>query len=92
MAGSSRIPSSMTFAAQKESNMNFLPLSPLGKMVLWERKNRTIQEMARVMIDAKKIPVRFWAEAVNTTCYIHNRITLRPGNKGKSLMSKEMKP
>ncbi|GAA0151454.1 hypothetical protein LIER_37292 [Lithospermum erythrorhizon] len=35
-----------------------------------ERKNRTIQEMARVMLHAKKIPVRFWAEAGNTACYI----------------------
>ncbi|GAA0172337.1 hypothetical protein LIER_26183 [Lithospermum erythrorhizon] len=35
--------------------------------------------MARVMPYAKKIPVRFWAEVVNTACYIHNRITLQPG-------------
>ncbi|GAA0160150.1 hypothetical protein LIER_38985 [Lithospermum erythrorhizon] len=44
-----------------------------------ERKNRTIQEMARVTLHAKKIPVRFWAEAVNTACYIHNRITFQLG-------------
>ncbi|KAA0025740.1 putative mitochondrial protein [Cucumis melo var. makuwa] len=42
-----------------------------------EWKNRTLQEMARVMIHAKKLP--FWAEAVNTTCHIHNRVTTRSG-------------
>ncbi|CAM8887256.1 unnamed protein product [Rhodiola kirilowii] len=31
-----------------------------------EWKNRTIIEMARVMIHAKKIPLKFWSEAMNT--------------------------
>lgn len=44
-----------------------------------ERKNRVIQEMARVMLHAQKIPLRFWAEAVNTACYVINRVYLRPG-------------
>ncbi|WJX28775.1 hypothetical protein P8452_17454 [Trifolium repens] len=44
-----------------------------------ERKNRTIQESARVMLHAKDIPYDFWAEAMNTACYIHNRVTLRKG-------------
>ena len=37
-----------------------------------ERKNRTLQEMGRVMLKAKSFPVKFWVEAVNTTCYISN--------------------
>ena len=44
-----------------------------------ERKNRTIQESARVMLHAKKLPYYFWAEAMNTACYIHNRVTIRSG-------------
>ncbi|KAG5562829.1 hypothetical protein RHGRI_005526 [Rhododendron griersonianum] len=44
-----------------------------------ERKNRVIQEMARVMLHAKKIARRFWAEAVHTACYVINRVYLRPG-------------
>ncbi|XP_012850949.1 PREDICTED: uncharacterized protein LOC105970659 [Erythranthe guttata] len=44
-----------------------------------ERKNRTLQEMARVMMNAKEIAPRFWAEAVNTACHIINRVYLRPG-------------
>lgn len=43
-----------------------------------ERKNRTIQEMARVMLNAKEISQKFWVEAVNTACYTINRCLLRP--------------
>jgi hypothetical protein len=42
-----------------------------------ERKNRTIVEMARVMLDEHRTPRRFWAEAINIACYISNRIFLR---------------
>ncbi|WVZ81125.1 hypothetical protein U9M48_028541 [Paspalum notatum var. saurae] len=42
-----------------------------------ERKNRTLIEMARKMLDEHMTPRRFWAEAVNTACYITNRIFLR---------------
>ncbi|WVZ84001.1 LOW QUALITY PROTEIN: hypothetical protein U9M48_031085 [Paspalum notatum var. saurae] len=37
-----------------------------------ERKNRTLVEMARTMLDEHRTPRRFWAEAVNTACYIAN--------------------
>ncbi|KAL5849177.1 hypothetical protein ACOSQ4_007190 [Xanthoceras sorbifolium] len=46
-----------------------------------ERKNRVLQEMARVMLNSKKLPRNFWAEAVNTACYISNRVFLRPGTR-----------
>jgi len=42
-----------------------------------ERKNRTLVEMARTMLDEHKTPRRFWAEAINTACYVANRIFLR---------------
>jgi len=38
-----------------------------------ERKNRTIVEMARSMLQNKSLPKQFWAEAVNTAVYILNR-------------------
>ncbi|WJX23068.1 hypothetical protein P8452_12315 [Trifolium repens] len=31
------------------------------------------------MLHAKNVPYYFWAEAMNTACYIHNRVTLRKG-------------
>ncbi|KAJ8763737.1 hypothetical protein K2173_003519 [Erythroxylum novogranatense] len=34
--------------------------------------------MARTMLCDMNLPNYFWAEAVNTTCYIQNRILLRP--------------
>ncbi|CAL8992988.1 unnamed protein product [Prunus brigantina] len=38
-----------------------------------ERKNRSIVEMAKCMMFEKKMPLEFWAEAVNTTVYVLNR-------------------
>jgi hypothetical protein len=46
-----------------------------------ERKNRTFCEMARTMHDEHRTPRRFWAEAVNTACYVSNRIYLREHKK-----------
>jgi hypothetical protein len=42
-----------------------------------ERKNRTLVEMARTMLDEHRTPTRFWANAISTACYISNRIFLR---------------
>jgi hypothetical protein len=42
-----------------------------------ERKNRTLVEMARTMLDEHRTPRRFWADAISTACYISNRIFLR---------------
>ncbi|XP_057802878.1 uncharacterized protein LOC131018175 [Salvia miltiorrhiza] len=44
-----------------------------------ERKNRTLVEMARVMLASKKLAQRFWAEAVSTACHINNRVNIKPG-------------
>ncbi|XP_058784316.1 uncharacterized protein LOC131659095 [Vicia villosa] len=54
------------------------PITPKQNGVV-ERKNMTIQESARAMIHAKKLPMYNWAEAMNTTCYVHNRVTLTKG-------------
>nr|GEX21015.1 ribonuclease H-like domain-containing protein [Tanacetum cinerariifolium] len=40
-----------------------------------ERKNRTLIEAARTMLADSKLPITFWAEAVNTACYVQNRIS-----------------
>jgi hypothetical protein len=41
-----------------------------------ERKNRTSIEGARSMLSDSSLPITFWAESVNTMCYVHNRIHL----------------
>ena len=38
-----------------------------------EREMRTVVESARTMLLSRKLPVRLWAEAVNTAVYILNR-------------------
>jgi hypothetical protein len=53
------------------------PITPQQNGVV-ERKNRVIQEMARVMIHSKNLAQHFWGEAVNTACHIINRVYLRP--------------
>jgi hypothetical protein len=42
-----------------------------------ERKNRTLVEMARTMLDEHRTPRRYWAEAINIACHVFNRIFLR---------------
>jgi hypothetical protein len=42
-----------------------------------ERKNRTLVEMARTMLDEHRTPKHFWVDAISTACYISNRIFLR---------------
>ncbi|GKD37825.1 retrovirus-related pol polyprotein from transposon TNT 1-94, partial [Tanacetum coccineum] len=43
-----------------------------------ERKNRTLQEMSRTMLNEQSIPQKFWCNAVDTSTYILNRILIRP--------------
>jgi hypothetical protein len=42
-----------------------------------ECKNHTLVEMAMMMLDEHRILRHFWVEAINTACYILNRIFLR---------------
>nr|GFA52376.1 hypothetical protein [Tanacetum cinerariifolium] len=39
-----------------------------------ERRNKTLIEAARTMLVDAKLPVTFWAETVNTACYVQNRV------------------
>ncbi|GKA38172.1 putative ribonuclease H-like domain-containing protein, partial [Tanacetum coccineum] len=47
-----------------------------------ERRNRTLIETAKTMLADSKLSTTFWAEAVNTTCYVQNRVlVVKPYNK-----------
>nr|GFC37495.1 ribonuclease H-like domain-containing protein [Tanacetum cinerariifolium] len=39
-----------------------------------ERRNKTLIEAARTMLADAKLPVTFWAEAVNIACYVQIRV------------------
>jgi hypothetical protein len=41
-----------------------------------ERKNHTLVEMSRTMLDEHETPRCFWADAISTACYVSNRIFL----------------
>ncbi|GJU08498.1 retrovirus-related pol polyprotein from transposon TNT 1-94 [Tanacetum coccineum] len=42
-----------------------------------ERKNRTLQEMSRTMLNEQSLPQKFWCNAVDTSTYILNLILIR---------------
>nr|GEV46831.1 putative ribonuclease H-like domain-containing protein [Tanacetum cinerariifolium] len=47
-----------------------------------ERRNRTLIDDVRTMLADSKLPTTFWAEAVNTACYVQNRVlVVKPHNK-----------
>ncbi|GJS49212.1 putative ribonuclease H-like domain-containing protein [Tanacetum coccineum] len=47
-----------------------------------ERKNRTLIEAARTMLADSLLHIPFWAKAVNTACYVQNRVLVtKPHNK-----------
>jgi transposase InsO family protein len=53
----------------------FAPYTPHQNRVA-ERKNRTLIEMARTMLDEYKSLDQFWVEAINTTCHATNCLYL----------------
>ena len=46
-----------------------------------ERKNKVIQEMARVMLQNKDVARNLWVVAINTACHTVNRVYFRLGTK-----------
>jgi len=43
-----------------------------------ERKNRSLKELVRTMLSESSLPKYFWADAVSTSCYMMNRVLIRP--------------
>ena len=77
MARSLRIQDLSRFVRRMGSKRNFQPPKTPQQNGVVEKKNRVIQEMARVMLLNKQIPQKFWEEAMNTSCHIDNRIFFR---------------
>ncbi|GJY30622.1 putative ribonuclease H-like domain-containing protein [Tanacetum coccineum] len=68
------------FLATKDETSG-IPRTPQQNGVA-ERRNMTLIETARTMIADSKLPTTFWAEAVNTACYVQNRmLVVKPHNK-----------
>jgi transposase InsO family protein len=52
-----------------------VPYTPQQNGIV-ERKNRTLVEATRTMLDECKVSDQFWAEAINTACHAINRLYL----------------
>ncbi|CAH9091030.1 unnamed protein product [Cuscuta europaea] len=66
------------FCKERGIDHNFsAPRTPQQNGVV-ERKNRTLEDMTRTMLISCGLARNFWAEAINTTCYIINRDMSHP--------------
>jgi len=66
------------FCSEHGVEHNFsAPRTPQQNEVV-ERKNRTLEDMTRTMLIGSGLARNFWAEALNTACYIINRCMIRP--------------
>nr|GEU83049.1 putative ribonuclease H-like domain-containing protein [Tanacetum cinerariifolium] len=69
------------FCEMKGIKKEFSVASTSHQNEVAERKNRTLIEAARTMLADLKLPKTFWAEAVNTACYVQNRVlVIKPHN------------
>nr|GEY25156.1 hypothetical protein [Tanacetum cinerariifolium] len=70
------------FCEMKGIRREFSVARTLQQNGVVERKNRTLIEATRTMLADSKLPTTFWAEAVNTACYVQNRVlVVKPYNK-----------
>ncbi|GJV20680.1 putative ribonuclease H-like domain-containing protein [Tanacetum coccineum] len=70
------------FCEMKDIKREFSVAWNLQQNGVAEMKNKTLIEAARTMLADSKLPATFWAEAVNTTCYVQNRVlVVKPQNK-----------
>nr|GEU82584.1 retrovirus-related Pol polyprotein from transposon TNT 1-94 [Tanacetum cinerariifolium] len=56
---------------------NFSAPRTLQSSGVVERKNKTLQEMSRTMLNEKSLPQKFWCNTVDTSTYILNQILIR---------------
>nr|GEW22168.1 hypothetical protein [Tanacetum cinerariifolium] len=70
------------FCGMKGTKREFsVPRTPQQNGIA-EKKNRTLIEAARTMLADSLLTIPFWAEAVNTACYVQNMVLVtKPHNK-----------
>nr|GEX04602.1 putative ribonuclease H-like domain-containing protein [Tanacetum cinerariifolium] len=60
------------FLARKDETSSVARTPQQNKVA--ERRNRKLIEATRTMLADSKLPTTFWADAVNTACYIQNKV------------------
>ena len=62
-----------SFCDEKGISRNYSsPRTPEQNGVV-ERKNRTLIEAARTMLNGSPLPTKYWPEAIGTACHVQNR-------------------
>nr|GEY95840.1 putative ribonuclease H-like domain-containing protein [Tanacetum cinerariifolium] len=81
------------FCGMKAIKREFsVPRTPQQNGIV-ERKNRTLIGAAKTMLADSLLPIPFWAKAVNTACYVQNRVLVtKPHNKTPYDLLHENKP
>jgi transposase InsO family protein len=67
-----------TFCSKMGYKQEFSALHTPQQNVIVERKNITLEELARTILHEYPLPKHLWAEAVNISCYVINRVSIRP--------------
>ena len=67
----------INYVRSKESSTTFLHQELHSRMEC-ERKNRSLEELDRTLLNATDFPKYLWADAVSTTCYVLNKVLIRP--------------
>lgn len=66
-----------SFCAENRINHNCsAPRTPQQNGVV-ERKNKTLIDITRTVLIDSGLAMNFWAETVNTSCYVNNRCLIR---------------
>jgi len=66
------------FCGKFEIKHNFsAPRTPQQNGVV-ERKNRSLEELEMTLLNETDLPKYFWVNVVSTTCYVPNRVLIRP--------------
>ncbi|GJR75529.1 ribonuclease H-like domain-containing protein [Tanacetum coccineum] len=70
------------FCKKKGINREFSVARTPQQNSVADKRNRKLIEAARTMLADSKLPTTFWAEAINTACYVQNRVlVVKPHNK-----------
>nr|GFC47299.1 ribonuclease H-like domain-containing protein [Tanacetum cinerariifolium] len=62
------------FCTKKDISREFSNARTPQQNKVAERRNRNLIEATRTMLVDAKHPITFWAEAVNTACYVQNKV------------------
>nr|GEV48911.1 hypothetical protein [Tanacetum cinerariifolium] len=69
------------FCLQKRIKREFSNARTPQRNGVAKKRNRTLIEVAKTMLADAKLPVTFWAEAVNTACYVQNKVLVNKSQK-----------